>query len=243
MSAIIADNAQRAHNSIVQINHALLRETNRKLRTTNQAINLPKLDDILKPQSIWSRKGADRGKLMTDTIKDRLSKDIKSIMAKPEYQRTRGKLTGTMKDQAIRDMGDRVRQTFESYTKTDPSLGVPKNIKAIASTEIRSVVSQTKQEFMQKLLKENPDIVMIKRWIHNGNVWGSRDYTPRRSHAKLHGTDKPFDENFSVRDDSTGEIYKVPCPHHETLPAGSVINCNCELQYITRRDKNKNEKQ
>jgi hypothetical protein len=243
MSAIIADNAQRIHNSILQIDHAHLREGNRKLRATDQAINLPKLTDVLKPQGIWAKKGAEKSKLITDTLKDRIGRDIKEILGKPEYQRKKGKLAGTLKDQAIRDMGDRVRQTFENYTRTDPSIGVPKNIKAIASTEVRAVINQTKQEFMQKLLKENDDIVMIKKWIHNGNVWGSKSYAPRRWHARLHNTEKPFNENFKIRDEQTAEVYSVPYPHHETLPPGQVINCvtgktkinPCDIQKIYRR--------
>lgn len=235
MSAIIADNAQRVHNSVAQVDHKILENQMKKITTKEKKLNLPRLSDVIKPQSQWTRKGADRGKLITDNLKDKLSKNLRTILDKPEYMRQRGRLTGTLKDQALLDLRETMKQTFKNYTKVDPTIGIPKNIKAIVSTELRSVVNQTKDEYNRKLLQANPDIVIMKKWIHNGNVWGSKDYIPRRYHKQLHGETIPYADNFKIKDEKTKKIYHVPYPHYETLPPEQVINCNCELQTIVRR--------
>jgi len=237
MSGIIADNAQRVHNSIAQVDHKILENQIKKIKVTEQKLNLPRLTDVLKPQSQWARKGADRGKLITDTLKNRLSRDLRTVFDKPEYMRTRGRLTGTLKNQALIDMRVAMKKTFREYTKVDPTIGIPKNIKAIVSTELRSVVNQTKDEYNRKLLQANPDIVILKKWIHNGNVWGSKDYVPRRYHKQLHGETIPFAENFAIKDEKKNITYHVPYPHYETLPPEQIINCNCELQTIARKLK------
>ena len=235
MSGIIADNAQRIHNSVTQMDYSFLTDTMRKLTSKEQAINVPRLSDVLKPQSQWTRKGADRGKLITDSLKDKLSQDLRTILDKPEYLRTRGKLTGTLKNQAVLDMRETMKRTFRNYTKVDPSIGIPKNIKAIVSTELRSVVNQTKQEFNRKLLAENPDLIMVKKWIHNGNVWGSKDYKARKHHRDLHGHEVAYADNFTLWNKKAGTHYNVPYPHYETLPPEEVISCNCEVQYRARK--------
>jgi len=225
MSGIIADNAQRIHNSVSQMDHSFLTDIARKLSGTEQAINIPRLSDVLKPQSQWTRKGADRGKLITDSLKDKLSQDLRTVLDKPEYMRRRGKLTGTLKNQALLDMRETMTRTFRNYTKVDPSIGIPKNIKAIVSTELRSVVNQTKQEFNRKLLAENPDLIMVKKWIHNGNVWGSKSYKARKHHQDLHGHEVAYADNFILWNKKAGTHYNVPYPHYETLPPEEVINC------------------
>jgi len=237
MSGLIADNAQRIHNSVLQVDHKILENQMKKVRVKEQALNLPRLSDVIKPQSQWTRKGADRGKLITDNLKDKLSKDLRTILDKPEYMRQRGKLTGTLKNQALLDMRETMKETFRNYTKVDPTIGIPKNIKAIVSTELRSVINQTKDEYNQKLLRANPDIVIMKKWIHNGNVWGSKDYVPRRHHKNLHGETIPLSENFEIKDEKKNITYRAPYPHYETLPPEQVINCNCEIQTLVRKLK------
>ena len=242
MSGLIADNAQRIHNSVLQVDHKILENQMKKVRVKEQALNLPRLSDVIKPQSQWTRKGADRGKLITDNLKDKLSKDLRTILDKPEYMRQRGKLTGTLKNQALLDMRETMKETFRNYTKVDPTIGIPKNIKAIVSTELRSVVNQTKQEYNQKLLQANPDIVIMKKWIHNGNVWGSNDYKARKHHRDLHGDEVAYADNFILWNKKAGTRYSVPYPHYETLPPEEVINCNCETQYRARKISKKIEK-
>lgn len=235
MGKIIANNSKRIHNSVLQVDHYHLEESMRKVKTKGSALNLPRLLDVVKPQSVWTRKGADRGKLITDNLRDRIAGNIKAILDKPEYMRTRGKLTGTLKNQAIRDMREGLIKTFENYTKVDPSIGIPKNIKTITSVEIRSVVNQTKNEYMEKLKRHNPDVKMIKRWIHNGNVFGSKTYKARKYHKELHGKEVPFYSNFRIRDEKAHIFYDAPYPHHESLPISQVAGCECEVQYIARK--------
>lgn len=235
MSAIIADNSQKIHNSVNQIDHSYLDSVMKRVRTKEQIINLPKLSEIIKPKSVFLRKGAERGDLITENLKNKLSNDIRSVLEKPEYFRTRGALTGTLKNKAFIDIQDKMLDTFKNYTRYDSSIGIPSNIKNIVTTEVRSVVNQTKQEFYDKLLRKNPDTIITKRWIHNGNIWGSRDYKARFYHKLLHMKEIGFSENFKIRDEKKNITYSAPYPHYETLPSEQVIGCSCGVQYILRK--------
>ena len=236
MSAIIADNAEKIHGSVIWADYHTFDKVAAKISTKERAITLPSLDDILNDtRSVLLRKSAVRGKLMTENLKEKLAQDLRSILEKPEYVRQRGKLSGTLKNQVIEDLQKKMTDTFKNYTKRDKNTGVPKNIKSIVTTELRSVVNQTKDEFNKRILRENPDTSIKKEWIHNGNVWHSKDYTPRRGHEKLHGKKIGYDENFAIKDDQSGQTHHAPYPHYETLPASQVISCNCEVRYTLNR--------
>lgn len=238
MEQIIANNFERIHNSVNAIRNTKIEAVSKKISTKEKRFNIPETTELVKPRSVWSRKAAERGELLTDALRSRLDNDIKAILSDKSMFRTRGKLTGTLKDQAIREMGKRVKETFLNYTKADES-GVPKNIKTIASVEIRSIVNQANDEYMDKLVRKNDDIVVIKKWIHNGNVWKSKTYKARTPHKNLHGVTVNYNDNFVIKSD-TG-IYSVPYPHHVSLPIGEIAGCNCSVQYLVRKLK-KSEK-
>jgi hypothetical protein len=212
-----------------------LSETMRKIRVQEHAINIPV--SIADARIIWAEKAKERGKMISDSLKEQITNNIKSVISKPEYTRARGKLTGTLKDQAILDVRDRMKKTFKNYTKVDSTIGIPRNIKAIVTTETRSIVNQTKHDYTQRLINDNPDISVIKRWIHSGNVWGAKNYKPRRYHKALHGTEIPFDQKFKIRDEKTSMVYLAYRPHDDSLPAEQVIGCQCNLQYIARKER------
>jgi hypothetical protein len=232
---MLTDRLQKIINQIQNIPD--MSDTKKRIRVQEHAFNIPKVFDTVKPHIVWADNAEARGHVITDNLRERISGNLKKIITKPEYSRTRGKLTGTLKDQAILDMRKELRLTFYNYTKVDPTIGIPKNIKAIATTETRRVVNQTKQDYVSAFVSANPDIIMIKRWIHGGNVWGARNYHPRRNHRKLHGKEITFDQDFMIKDETTGAVYLVPCPHDESLPPEQVIGCQCSIQYIARKGR------
>jgi hypothetical protein len=135
------------------------------------------------------------------------------------------------------EMQREIKETFENYTKKDPAFGVPKNIRAIAVTELRTAVSNIKSRVAHAIESMNPTLKLKKRWIHNPHL--SKD--PRNiriGHAKINGTRKLLQEYFDV------PLYKVIVgipihiqtdkmmqPHDLNAPASQVINCHCDVEY------------
>jgi hypothetical protein len=155
---------------------------------------------------------------------------LREIISKPEYTRRRGALTGTLKDSAIKDFEESIKQTFQNYTKRDPKIGVPKNVHTIAVTEIRSVTNQIRNEYTMQLVKNNPEVEARKSWKHNGRLVKEG----RQAHLDLDGTEIGASEKFVVYDEQDNREYLAAHPHAENLPPGSVIGCQCECQYFVR---------
>ena len=55
----------------------------------------------------------------------------------------------------------------------------------------------------------------------------------RESHVDLNGTTIPNDEMFRINDKDG--VFLTPYPHHDSLPAGQKISCQCEAQYKIRK--------
>ena len=86
-------------------------------------------------------------------------------------------------------------------------------------------------------MAKNQKLELEKTWIHS-----RAPKEPRPAHKKLHGWTVPYKENFTIINKETGETYEVPYPHHDSLPAGEVINCMCQVRYSLKQINNKIEK-
>ena len=227
---IISANHNRVATKVTKLSNDIFTKERERVRDKEKVVNLPDLSSVL-PRHIDSIKSMDRGKMMSDNLKAKITKDLRDILRKPEYQYTRGKLASTLKEQAVKDMQDSIRKTFENYTKIDPSIGVPANIRNIAVTEVRSAVNNTKDAYMDSLLEKNQDLYISKTWIHNGRM----SKKPRMEHRELNGVTVEKSKSFIIHNKDTGKTFRAMYPHDPNLPAEESIGCSCEVVYRVQR--------
>ena len=225
-SLIIEDNHKRITTKVAKINNDVFSAERARVTRKEKAVATPPLSDLL-PAHVEAIKSKEKGKWMSDNLKSRITSDLRTILDKPEYQRTRGKLTGTLKEQAILDFQNKIKETFENYTKTDPKYGVPSNIRNIAVTEVRTVANHARDIYMDQLLKRNKDIFITKTFVHNDRA--SKNARPH--HKELNGVTIPKSSRFLMYNRETGRTYRFMYPHDESLPAEETIGCSCEVQY------------
>lgn len=237
MQSIIAHNTDQVSKKVAKISKDTYTKQVDKMSGKFKRLAVPDISDVLPKRSVFMRKAADKGNLITDNLRDKLTKDLREIIAKPEYTRRRGALTGTLKASAIKDFEESIKQTFQNYTKRDPKIGIPKNVHTIAVTEVRSAVNQIRHEFTMEMVKKNPDVEVRKMWKHNGRLVKEG----RQAHLDLDGTEIGASEKFVVYDEQDNREYLAAHPHAENLPPGSVIGCQCECQYFVRVKEKVNE--
>ena len=196
-----------------------------------KALVMPHPDEVVnRAQSILKAK--DRGRMMSENLRARLTEDLHKILSKPEYTRRRGALAGTLKQQAIDDFRKSITETFEGYTKRDPKIGVPPNIRNIAVTEVRTAVNITRDSYMKQMQEKNPDVVITKVWRHNRGA-----KKPRPAHLEMNGVQIPYTQDFKYYNPDTGNMISTPHPHAPGMPPSESIGCSCECAYKVERYK------
>lgn len=222
------------------VSRAVARETAKtfdketeKLKKTDKRVVLPNLGDVLPKRSVYSIKAANTGDLMTDNIRDAITKDLRETMRKRMEDGTlvmkTGKYAGRVNPEIVKEFQEKIKVTFEGYTKRDPKFKVPGNIRQIAVTETRTTIDMIKDEYYKRLIARNGDRVEARKvWRHNKTL----SKTPRIGHMEMNGVDIPYNSYFKVpyydgtehiRDDN---MFK---PHDINAPAEQNISCNCDF--------------
>jgi hypothetical protein len=235
MNVVIAENSQAVSKKILKVTDDSFKNEMRKFRhegSKEKRVVLPDVTDVLPKRSVFIRKAADKGQLISESLRRKLTTDLRQILEKPDYMVKRGKLAGTLKAQALDEFRAKITETFQGYTKRDPKFGMPRNIEAIARTEVRSTIDQMKNEYMGQLSKNNPDVEVVKTWKHNRRF----SKAPRIHHAALNGKSVLYNESFVTKNEKGQEIV-IPYPHHESLPPEEVISCSCEVIHTIRRKR------
>ena len=225
---ILKENSEKLNNRLYKITDDNYSKQNNNITKKEKRFALPDLEEVLPRKTISVRKSAEKGDLITDDLRDKLSQRLKETLKKKGLERKRGELTGTLKMEVLDDFEKSIKKTFVNYTKKDPKFGVPGNIRNIATTELRSAVAEIKSAYNKKILEKNPDTRMTKTWIHNKGLLKNKN-NARTSHVKLNGVTISYNELFKINDEDG--IFETPHPHHESLPVGQVIGCQCEIQY------------
>lgn len=150
--------------------------------------------------NVTVRKGAEDGKMITDTLRDVLTRGLrKAITDNPNNT-----------EKAIAQMQSHVKDTFTTYTTS--------HAKIIAVTEVRSSVDLSKAEYVRELIARNPNKLRVtKKWIHHDHLVK----IPRPTHKAIDGEKVLFNQPFSI-----GLMY----PHDPSAPASEVIGCQCGYQ-------------
>jgi hypothetical protein len=214
-----------------------------KTKKIEKTIALPNIDQVLPKRSVFSRKAAIDGNLMTDTLRDRITKNMRAVLSEfktktglPSYVKQSGKEIGKINPAVIKEFEKRIKLTFENYTMNNPVLGMPNNIHSIAVTEMRSVINPIKHNYNLRLAELNQDkIEMLKEWRQNKNL--SKD--PRPGHSAVNGKRVPISGKFIVPliVKKKGKWVKLGenlmnFPHDPAGKPDQIIGCNCDVIYI-----------
>lgn len=227
---ILSHNSEKVARAVGRLNNRHNRDKIKKLvPNKRQLVKLPDISDVLPKRSVFLIKGAEKGDIITNTLRTKLEKNLRDTLAK--YTAGGNKIegrTGKLNTKLIQEFQSRIKETFEEYTKKDPKTGVPSNIKTIAVTETRNTIGMIKEEYNKLLLKKNPGSVIEKQWIHNRSL----SFVPRGEHMKLHKKKLLFDEYFRV-ENKKGGVDLMQRPHDPSAPPEQTIGCNCDMIYRT----------
>ena len=245
MDTILANGHENIQKAVARVRvDEFSRVVARVKRSTTKQLTVPSLEEVLPKRSVYIRKGQEQGKLLTDTLRDRLTKDLRESVTdflktgQGSMQYKRGEKRGQINPQLVAQFRNKITETFEGYTKPGAT-GVPSNVEAIARTEVRAAIDDIKHTFNTRLQERNAGkIQIVKRWIHHPSL----SKNPRENHAALNGTERPIDGVFPVPRmqwvkgrglTQTGVTY-MQHPHDPSAPVDQVVSCSCECVYITR---------
>jgi hypothetical protein len=204
--------------------------------TDRKLVKFPIIKDIAKKHDLLALKAADKGNWVSQTLRDRLTQDLRDSL---------GKLSDSTKipQSVVKDFKKRITETFSTYTKDDPILKVPSNVRNIAVTETKSAVNNIRKIYMDELTQRNPDLDYVKIWYH----YKSYSKVYRRGHEEQNGVTIGKNEKFKVREfkqikgrwKPTGKIVLADRPHDDQIKDPSFsIGCSCECKYkIIRKNK------
>ncbi len=245
MNEIISNNSETINRAILRISKQNYDKALKKITTKKQPFIMPKIEDVLPKRSVFMKKSAEHGKFIVDTLKDKLTTDLRQSIEKwtkkpYETYRRQFKLykKPVVNPEIIDNFEKKIKDTFETYTKKDLKYGVPGNIHNIAVTEIRSNVDEIKYKYAEELLRRNDNLEAWKKWLHYKFL--SKKFRP--GHREANGQMVKFNEDFKIN------VYKeikgqyvfmgvVSCshPHDSRLPLDQIISCNCGYVIIIRR--------
>jgi uncharacterized protein YbcI len=245
MNDIIANNHQSIQNAVARVKvDEMNRAAVKVRRSSTKQLVVPTLEEVLPKRSVFIRKGQEQGRLMTDTLRDKLTKDLRESVAEflktgqGSMQYKKGEKRGTINPKLVAQFRNKITDTFAGYTKPGAT-GVPPNIETIARTEVRSAIDDIKHTFNTRLQERNPGrIQIVKTWVHHPSL--SKE--PRENHAILNGQTIPIDAHFSVprtqwvkgRGLSITGTTLMLHPHDPSAPVDQIASCNCECTYETR---------
>lgn len=240
MNDILARNTKNIAETTAKLSDEHWTKSLGKVSTKEKRFILPDISEVLPENQIFIKKTAESGQLITNTLRDRLSKDLNDALNEfktkqtdeQAFVRRRGTKAGTINPKVIDLFQEKIIETFENYTKKDPRFGIPSNIKTIAVTEARSAINDIKESYTNDLVEKNPDIRMRKKWIQNRSL----SKVPRQGHGVVNGTSVDKNEKFLVplfnKDGQLIETTPMERPHDPNARLEQVIGCNCDVEYF-----------
>lgn len=236
---IIANNSENISRKMARLSKDTWTNALSKITTKPKEFKIPDIQDVIPKRGIFITKATQQQKLITDTLRDDLTRkmrqSIKSFKTKtgePKFLIRRGERKGRINTRLIAEFRRGLTDSFSSYTKKDPRIGVPPNIKQIATTELRSSINDVKLQYMNTLSDQNQKNLKIKkRWLHNLSL----SKHPRRGHVAQDFQEKLIKTKFRVKNDATGGIDLMDRPHDPGAPLEQIIGCNCDLTFIAQK--------
>lgn len=255
MSEIIAVQSEQLARRFAEIKKRKLDTMARAATKAGVQVLVPDLTEVLPGKSVHVKKAAERGKLLTDSLRAQLAKGLRKAVfdflgeGQPIMQQQRGAKRGRMNPKLVASFQDHVVKTFSAYTKRDPEIGVPANVGTIAVTEVQSIINEIKQRYNETVADRNAGVIEAdKTWRH----FPSRSQEPRRGHRAMSGRTIPLADRFKVPEyERVGTVKSGPNkgrgkfrrtgayvfmlhPHDPDAPISEVASCHCELDYTWR---------
>ena len=243
---IIEVNTGNIQNNIAKITKEKFNKQAKKYRTREIRLVVPSdLSEVLPKRAIHVRKSAESGKLISDSLRDSLTKSLRSrlntfseITGEQSFVTRRGENAGRINKNLLQGFEKDITKVFTNYTKKDKKLGLPKNIHTIAVTEARSSINEIKNTYTEKFAEKNPDIILKKKWIQNRNLAKK----PRKGHSIVNGKIIAFKDFFKVplykiikgKETKVG-VTMMKFPHDPSAPAEQVIACNCDYDIVVTK--------
>ena len=241
MKDVLANNSENTARATTRLSQDHWAKSLKKVkRTKGRQFIIPSVEETLPKRSVFIKKAAEQGNLISDTLRDRLTANLRSSLEnfrtaktdEPAFIRRAGTKAGTINPELIKQFQKDITETFESYTKTDPKFGVPGNVKTIAVTEMRSTINEIKHSYNRELMSRNPEMMMRKRWQQNKKLAA----VPRKGHMIVHGVEIDMDSDFEVplynhKGKKIGTT-KMQRPHDADAPLEQVAGCNCDVVYF-----------
>ena len=233
--SIAVSGASMASEAAGKVQAATLRESARRAGASLSGnLLLPPMEGSSIAFQAVLKKAAQDGDLITDTLREKLQtalrKELAAFYAKPGAKLERGEARGRLDLKAVDEFERAVRRTLEPYCRR---LGkpAPSNCRTIAETEVRSAHSQAKHAYAEAVQQANQSRAkIVKRWIWRPEL--SR-VEPRDNHGAINGQVVGIGDRFKVPLLKGGYVM-MSHPHDPTAPAGEVINCHCECDYVVK---------
>jgi hypothetical protein len=227
-----------ASKAVARLSESNYEKQSKKITDKEKRLILPDISEVIPGRSIFVKKAAQDGNIITDTLRDRLTGALRESLTEfktkfrddPAFIRRAGPDAGTINPKAVNFFEKKIRKVYENYTKIDPKIGIPKNIRQITITEMRFAINPIKQAYNMQLLKKNPGAKMFKTWRQNKML----SKVPRRGHSIVNGKKIPITDYFMVPLYKKGKIVsysKMMHPHDLTAEAEQNIGCNCDTIY------------
>jgi hypothetical protein len=233
MTRIIETNSVSISNAVGRISRENFERAGKKVTGKEQTFTLPDISEALPKRSVFSRKAAERGALLTDELRDNVTRRLRGAIGEftpktgePAFVYQRGKRKGRVNEKLVQEFRKGIQQDFQNYTKKDPRYGVPANIQSIAVTEVRSAADEIKYEYTKKFLLVNADFGAFKVWVHNKAL----SQNPRPHHMNANGMRIGFYDIFVLENGA-----RLRFPHDPNAPPEEVINCHCDYDIRIRR--------
>lgn len=233
MSELLEKYNENIHRAVYRVKADRLTDTISRSKRLRGKITIPQLDEVLPKRSISTKKVKEQGKIISQTLYDRLSKDLRDTLDQEQWYQAKGGRAGSMRKGLQESLQERMKETFESYTGKTPG-----NLRNIVVTESRSALNEINRQFMARLMRKNPHLKGWKVWVQN-RAWAKHPRTNHSIGALLRSNPKgkrmkwgvgvPLNEQFTLQTKSG--IIKTDGPHDATLPAEEVVGCNCEQKY------------
>lgn len=226
-------NIQRAVGRMTNTNYEKqIVNLKKKGRLKEKVVLLPSMEDVFPKRSVAVVKAAESGKLVTQTLADRMNKSLRDTMkswqasGKP-FEVPTGRNAGKIDPRLIQEFEKDITGVFQEYTKRDPSTGVPGNVRQIAITEIRTNIDSIKSEYHKQLERKNAgNIESTKTWKQNRGL--SKE--PREYHTAVDGVTVLRNSPFLVPNPNGG-FDRMMHPHDPTAPPEQTIGCSCDVIY------------
>lgn len=245
ISKILHENALNINNHVISLDDTYYKDVAKRFnKKSTKRFVVPDISNEMYDSTIQIRKSAEKGKLISDTLKDQLRENLREVFdiktgktGQSKVIVQTGKKASTINQSMINLYEQKITETFTNYLK-DTNEKTPANIKTIATTEVRSAVHDIQHHYVGELVRRNPSLKIMKKWIHNPNL---SKIKPRDNHEEL-GRLKPipYNENWIFISQS-GKTVSASRPHDPSLPPEEVIGCHCDIEYqgVYTMDKSK----